>query len=316
MANDRPSTHLLTVIVPTRNESGNVAPLIARLGEALDDIDAEILFVDDSSDNTPEQVRLTAVTATLPVRLLHRTAEERVGGLGGAVLAGLRSAHGEWAVVMDGDLQHPPEVVPDLLRAGLSSSADLVVASRYIGLGGAGGLSTATRERISGGANALARLVFPRRLADCTDPMSGFFAIRRGSVDLDRLQPQGFKILLETIARSSRLKVAEVPFVFQARHSGESKASLAEGLIFVRKLASLRVASILGRHSQAVTRALGVAPGGARPRPETAPACWRPNRSPRPAPTRSSPDGHRRTQRSPPGKTRSSTWPGGAPGAK
>jgi len=251
------------VIVPTRNESGNVAPLTARLGEALDDIDAEILFVDDSSDRTPEQVRFTALAATLPVRLLHRTAEERVGGLGGAVLAGLRSANGEWAVVMDGDLQHPPEVVPDLLRAGQSSGADLVVASRYVKLGSAGGLSTATRERISGGANALARLVFPRRLADCTDPMSGFFAIRRGSVDLDRLQPRGFKILLETIARSSPLKVAEVPFVFQARHSGESKASLTEGLIFVRKLASLRTASIFGRHSQAVSRALGFAGVGA-----------------------------------------------------
>lgn len=260
---DLPSTHALTVIVPTRNESGNVAPLIARLGEALAGIDAEVLFVDDSSDTTPEQVRSTAVTASLPVRLLHRTAKERVGGLGGAVLAGLRSAHSDWAVVMDGDLQHPPEVVPDLLRAGQQSGADLVVASRYVGAGSAGGLSTATRERVSGGANALARAVFPRRLADCTDPMSGFFAIRRGSVSLDRLQPHGFKILLETIARSPRLKVAEVPFSFQERHTGESKASLAEGLIFVRKLASLRVASIFGRHSQAVARALGFAAVGA-----------------------------------------------------
>ncbi len=260
---DSPSPHLLTVIVPTRNESGNVAPLVARLGEALGDIDAEILFVDDSSDNTPEQVRSTATTASLPVRLLHRAAKECVGGLGGAVLAGLRCAGGDWVVVMDGDLQHPPEVVPDLLRAGQESGADLVVASRYVGAGSAGGLSTATRERVSGGANALARSVFPRRLADCTDPMSGFFAIRRGSVDLDRLQPHGFKILLETIARSPRLKVAEVPFVFQARHSGQSKASLSEGLIFVRKLASLRVASIFGRHSQAATRALGFAAVGA-----------------------------------------------------
>lgn len=263
VSKDLPSTHLLTVIVPTRNESGNVAPLIARLGEALGDIDAEILFVDDSSDTTPQQVRSTAVTASLPVRLLHRFAKERVGGLGGAVLAGLRSARGDWAVVMDGDLQHPPEVVPDLLRAGQESGADLVVASRYVGAGCAGGLSTATRERVSGGANALARAVFPSRLADCTDPMSGFFAVRRGSVDLDRLQPHGFKILLETIARSPRLKVAEVSFVFQERHSGESKASFAEGLIFVGKLASLRVASLFGRHSQAVARVLGFAAVGA-----------------------------------------------------
>jgi dolichol-phosphate mannosyltransferase len=255
-------THSLTVIVPTRNESGNVAPLIARLDEALGDIDAEILFVDDSSDNTPELIRSTTLTATHPVRLLHRTPTERVGGLGGAVLAGLRSANGDWAVVIDGDLQHPPEVVPDLVHMGEESGADLVVASRYVGVGSAGGLSTAMRARVSGGANMLARTIFPRRLADCTDPMSGFFAVRCGSVELDRLQPHGFKILLETIARSPRMKVAEVPFVFQERHSGESKASMKEGLIFVRKLASLRVASVFGRHSRLVARASGFAAVG------------------------------------------------------
>ncbi len=253
----------VTVIVPTRNESGNIAPLIARLEEALRDIDAEILFVDDSSDDTPDRIRSSANAASLPVRLLHRRAKECSGGLGGAVLAGLRSARGEWAVVMDGDLQHPPEVVPDLLRAGDESDADLVVASRYIGVGSAGGLSTATREHVSGAANTLARMVFPRRLAECTDPMSGFFAIRQGSVNLERLQPQGFKILLETVARSPRLKLAEVPFVFQQRHSGDSKASLAEGLVFVRKLVSLRIASVFGRHSSAVARASGFAAVGA-----------------------------------------------------
>ena len=262
MAKASSGVHSLTVIVPTRNESGNVAPLVARLDQALGDIDAEILFVDDSSDTTPEQIRSTADTASRPVRLLHRTAKERVGGLGGAVLAGLRSARGAWVVVMDGDLQHPPEVVPDLVRTGEESGADLIVASRYVGSGSTGGLSSTTRVRVSGGANALARAVFPRRLADCTDPMSGFFAVRRGSVDLDRLQPRGFKILLETVARSPRMNVAEVSFVFQERHSGESKASLTEGLLLVRKLASLRVASVFGRHSPAVARAAGFAAVG------------------------------------------------------
>ena len=247
----------LTVIVPTRNEVGNVETLVSRLDRALGSIDAEILFVDDSSDATPDQIRLMSATATRPIRLLHRAPSERVGGLGGAVLAGLRSAHGDWAVVMDGDLQHPPEVVPDLLLAGERSGADLVVASRYADSGGAGGLSTAVRQRVSRGANRLTRALFPRRLVGCTDPMSGFFAIRKGSVDLDRLQPRGFKILLETVCRSPRLKVAEVPFVFDERGSGESKASLAEGWLFVRKLITLRVASVFGRHSSLVARAAG-----------------------------------------------------------
>jgi dolichol-phosphate mannosyltransferase len=249
--------------VPTRNEAGNIPALVARLDSALGDVDAEILFVDDSNDTTPEQIRLTAALTSRPVRLLHRAAPERVGGLGGAVLAGLRAASGDWAVVMDGDLQHPPETVPMLLRTGVESDADLVVASRYASSGSAGGLSSTARARVSGGANALARKAFPRRLVDCTDPMSGFFAVRRGSVDLDRLRPRGFKILLEIVARSPRLTVAEVPFVFQERHSGESKASFKEGLVFARKLASLRVASVFGRRSAAVSRVVGFASVGA-----------------------------------------------------
>jgi dolichol-phosphate mannosyltransferase len=255
-------TYSVAVIVPTRNESGNVAPLVARLDQALGDMDAEIVFVDDSSDTTPDAIRSTAAMSVRPVRLLHRTAKDRVGGLGGAVLAGLRTVHSDWVVVMDGDLQHPPEVVPDLVREAERSYADLVVASRYVGSGTPSGLSTAIRRRVSGGANRLARMVFPLRLADCTDPMSGFFVVRRESIDLDRLRPRGFKILLETIARSPRLKLAEVPFVFDERHSGESKASLTEGLLFLRKLAGLRVASIFGRHSAAVARAVGFAAVG------------------------------------------------------
>jgi putative flippase GtrA len=249
--------------VPTRNEAGNISALVARLDSALGDLDAEILFVDDSNDTTPEQIRLTAAVTSRSVRLLHRAAPERVGGLGGAVLAGLRAASGDWAVVMDGDLQHPPETAPMLLRTGVESGADLVVASRYASSGSAGGLSSSARARVSGGANALARRAFPRRLADCTDPMSGFFAVRRGSVDLDRLRPRGFKILLEIVARSPRLTVAEVPFVFQERHSGESKASFTEGLVFARKLASLRVASVFGRRSAAMSRVAGFASVGA-----------------------------------------------------
>jgi dolichol-phosphate mannosyltransferase len=255
-------TYSVAVIVPTRNESGNVAPLVARLDEALGDVDAEIVFVDDSSDSTPFEIEAVAVMSPRRVRLLHRTPDERVGGLGGAVLAGLRSVQSDWVVVMDGDLQHPPEVVPDLVREAVRSGADLVVASRYVGSGTSSGLSTAIRRRVSGGANRLARMVFPLRLADCTDPMSGFFAVRRESIDLDRLRPRGFKILLETIARSPRLKLAEVPFVFDERHSGESKASVAEGVLFLRKLAGLRVASIFGRHSAAVARAVGFAAVG------------------------------------------------------
>jgi dolichol-phosphate mannosyltransferase len=233
------------VIVPTRNESGNVAALIARLDAALGEMNAEILFVDDSDDDTPACVKTIASTSPRPIRLLHRARNERAGGLGSAVLAGLRACEGEWAVVMDGDLQHPPEVVPELLAAGRKAGADIVVASRHIGDGSAAGLASLARSAVSGSATRLTKLVFPLRLRGYTDPMSGFFAVRPAQLDLDRLRPNGFKILLEILARSS-LRGCEHPFSFADRHSGDSKASWREGLLFLRRLAGLRFASLLG----------------------------------------------------------------------
>ena len=253
----------VTVIVPTRNEAGNVAPLVARLDAALGDADAEILFVDDSSDHTPDEIATVAAHVDRPVRLLHRSPAERVGGLGSAVLAGLRQSEARWAVVMDGDLQHPPEIVPELCRIGTKSRSHVVVASRYVGSGNAAGLSSVARGRVSSAATMLAKALFPRRLEGCSDPMSGFFAVRRDRIDLDRLRPQGFKILLEILARSSRLKVRELPFEFQQRHSGESKASLAEGLLFVRRLISLRIASVFGRYSSPLAKVIGFGTVGA-----------------------------------------------------
>jgi len=92
---------------------------------------------------------------------------------------------------------------------------------------------------VSSGSTLLTKAMFPRRLKDCTDPMTGFFAIRRAAVDVDDLRPRGFKILLELLARQQR-KVVEQPFVFGERHAGESKAGLAEGVRFLRQLAALR----------------------------------------------------------------------------
>ncbi|MGZ4593008.1 MAG: glycosyltransferase [Actinomycetes bacterium] len=244
----------LVVLVPTRNESGNVHALVSRLDAALGGLDAEIVFVDDSSDDTPEQIRAVAAVAHRPVRVLHRTEEQRVGGLGGAVLHGLQHTSSTWVVVMDGDLQHPPEIVPELVALGIAEDADLVVASRYFGSGTADGLSSAVRERVSGGATALTKMVFPRRLADCTDPMSGFFAVRRAAVASADLRPQGFKILLEMIARSRSLRIRELPFTFEERLSGDSKASLREGVLFVKRLLSLRCASSFGRLAQPLAR--------------------------------------------------------------
>jgi glycosyltransferase involved in cell wall biosynthesis len=229
------------VLVPTRNESSNVRPLVDRLGSVLRDDEAEVLFVDDSDDATPAAVRSASTTATLPIDVIHRPPSERVGGLGGAVQAGIAATDATWVVVMDGDLQHPPETIPRLLAAGDARGLDVVVASRYRDAGAATGLSSPVRRAVSSTSTAIARLMFPRLLAQVTDPMSGFFAVRRSRVDPDALQPKGFKILLEILARGSARTIGEVPFTFDERHDGRSKASLRQGLQFLQQLAALRL---------------------------------------------------------------------------
>ncbi|NHC44730.1 glycosyltransferase [Motilibacter aurantiacus] len=233
----------LTVVVPTRNEADNVGPLLARLSAALPGRAVEVLFVDDSDDETPTRILEQSRRDDLDVRLLHRPEGERRGGLSGAVVAGLRAARADWAVVMDGDLQHPPEVLPLLLEAG-ADGADVVVASRYFGDGSAAGLAGARRALVSGLSTRMAAGMFPRRLQPVSDPMSGFFAVRRGAVDLDRLRPRGYKILLELVLRTPGLRISEVPFTFEARRAGESKASLREGLRFLWQLVLLRLAAV------------------------------------------------------------------------
>ena len=252
----------LTVVVPTRNEIDNIAPLVARLDSALAGVRAEILFVDDSDDDTPERVREVADYARHPVRVLHRAPGERVGGLGSAVLAGFQAARSRWAVVMDGDLQHPPELVPALVEAGCEQDSELVVASRYVGAGDSSGLSGAARHAVSRSSTWLTKVLFPRRMQACTDPMSGMFAVRLDRIDCATLRPNGFKILMEILARSPKLRVSEVPFTFGERFAGESKASLSEGLLFARRLVGLRAATVFGRHSERAARIAGFAAVG------------------------------------------------------
>ncbi|GAB3316502.1 glycosyltransferase family 2 protein [Geodermatophilus aquaeductus] len=228
-----------TVVVPTFNESANVAPLVERLGVALRGRSAEVLFVDDSTDGTPAEVARVAATADLPVRVLHREGDERVGGLAGAVSAGIAASDSDFVLVMDGDLQHPPEMVPELRDA--ADDVDLAVASRYGGGGDSSGLSSVYRRWVSSGSTALAQACFPRRVGRvCTDPMTGFFCFRRSAVDPSRLRPRGFKILLEILARHD-LRVRELPFTFADRVAGESKASWRNGVQFAYQMLGLRM---------------------------------------------------------------------------
>ena len=232
-----------TVIVPTRDEAANAQELVRRLGGALGpsrpgaEPVADVIVVDDSRDDTPELIRRAAEDCAVPIQVVHR--DRPVGGLGGAVADGIALARGTWVAVLDGDLQHPPELLPRLVQVGEQSGADLVVASRYVPGGGSDGLSSPLRRGVSRISGLTAKLLFPGRLRGISDPMSGFFAIRRALVEPE-LRPDGYKILLELAVRCRPARTAQVPYVFESRFAGESKASFAEGLRFLRHLVTLR----------------------------------------------------------------------------
>jgi dolichol-phosphate mannosyltransferase len=236
----------LTIVVPTRNEAGNVGPLIRRIDAALLGMTIEVLFVDDSDDGTAARVAAIGDRAGRKIRIIHRSPAERTGGLAGAVVVGMRSARAQWVCVMDADLQHPPWTIPRLLARAREGQYDLVVASRFCEAGSVGTFCAA-RRALSRASSVTARAAFPRRLRGVSDPMSGFFLVRRAAVDLDALRPRGFKILLEILGRVPGLRVAEVPFTFGDRHAGETKASLRQGAQFLAQLAEMRVGCLGAR---------------------------------------------------------------------
>jgi dolichol-phosphate mannosyltransferase len=241
-----PEPGAVTIVVPTFNESANIRELLHLITESVPSrLPCEVVFVDDSTDDTPQVIHEAAKDCPFPVTVLHR--DEPVGGLGGAVVEGMKAAGSDWIVVMDGDCQHPPSLVPELVATGERAGAGLVVASRYIKGGSRAGLAGSYRVAVSRGATWLTKSLFPRKLHGISDPMSGFFAIRRSAVTADVLQPLGYKILLELAVRSRPHGVTEVPFVFQDRFAGESKSSAQEGLRFLRHLAGLRTASPVAR---------------------------------------------------------------------
>jgi dolichol-phosphate mannosyltransferase len=226
----------VSVVIPTRNEASNVEPLVRRITAALAGTAFEICFVDDSDDSTADL--LIELARTDPaVRVLLRQGADRRGGLSTAVVAGLRMARGRYACVMDADLQHPPELVPVLL-AEAERGADLVIASRYAPGGSHEGLSGAVRRLVSRQATLVARMLFSEA-RQSSDPLSGFFLCRRALIDGIEFRPVGFKILLELLVCMPELRVVDVPMTQAERSTGESKATVRQGFLYLRHLRSL-----------------------------------------------------------------------------
>jgi dolichol-phosphate mannosyltransferase len=226
----------LSVVIPTRNEAGNVPELLRRLQASLVGIEFELIFVDDSDDATADLLA-DAAQQDPRLRVLHRPPEARTGGLSTAAVLGMQGARGRTACLMDADLQHPPETIPRLLDAE-HAGADVVVASRYVEGGSLEGLKGGFRRSASRSSNMVARALFVEARAT-TDPGTGFFLCRTNLLRGLELHPVGFKTLLELLVCSSGIQVVDVPLAFAPRRAGTSKATAAQGWLVLRHIWSL-----------------------------------------------------------------------------
>jgi dolichol-phosphate mannosyltransferase len=229
---------MISLVIPTLNEVDNIEPLLWRIAQCRPTPD-QIIFVDDgSTDGTRERLRSEAV------ELIER--DHPSLGLAGAVLAGARVATGEWLVVMDADLSHPPERIGDLLQPLFDGRADMVIGSRYVKGGSTPGWPLWRRimSRIA------AALAYP--LTGVHDSLGGFFAMPTRLLLETAPAATGFKIAFEVMAHSGKnLRVLEMPIVFCDRTRGTSKMSLGVALLFACRWVAAMTKSLFQRDSVA-----------------------------------------------------------------
>jgi len=229
---------MISLILPTFNESASIEAALHRSAAALESTGElfELIVVDDSSpDGTADLAE--QLSQELPVRVLRRAGRS---GLASAVVAGWNIARGDVLAVMDADLQHPPEVLPRLLSAIRDSGAEIAIASRTTNGGGSRNWSP-IRQFTSWIATHLAASVLPLTLADVHDAMSGMFMLKKEVVTGVVLEPKGYKILLEVLAKGRYRGLIEVPYVFGPRDRGSSKLGTRQTLEYFVHLAQLAV---------------------------------------------------------------------------
>jgi dolichol-phosphate mannosyltransferase len=222
----------LAIIVPTFNERENVIPLLEKIEEALPDVGWEVVFVDDDSKDDTAAAIIERCRIDPRVRIVQRIGRR---GLSSAVVEGILSTWTPYVAVIDADMQHDERLLKQMLKSLRSGEADLVVGTRYSGDGGVGDWDL-RRQTISWVATRLSTFVVR---ANLSDPMSGFFMIRRDAFEasLRQLSQQGYKILLDIVASSPKpLRIKEFSYVFRTRQHGESKLDALVSLEYLMLL--------------------------------------------------------------------------------
>ena len=247
---------LLSLVIPTYKERENIKNVVSILSLLLNESipgNYELIVVDDDS---PDRTWEVAESLTREYRQLRVMRRQNERGLSSAVIRGWQAARGSVLGVIDGDLQHPPEVLMQLLRA-IQKGADMAVASRHVDGGGVSSWSF-IRRFLSRGAQLLGLILLPNVLSRVSDPMSGYFMVRRSSIAGATLNPVGYKILLEVIGRGKVGEIAEVGYVFCERVKGESKVTSKQYIDYIQHLLRLRLATgRLGKISQRINFPVG-----------------------------------------------------------
>ncbi|MFK0733529.1 MAG: glycosyltransferase [Gloeotrichia echinulata HAB0833] len=245
-----------SLIIPTYKESANIDKIVRILTQVLDEYipgDYELIVVDDDSPDRTWEVAQWLIPEYPQLKVMRRQQER---GLSSAVIRGWQAARGEVLGVIDGDLQHPPHVLLQLLGA-IKDGADLSVASRHVAGGGVSSWSF-VRRFLSRGAQLLGLVILPRVLGRVSDPMSGYFMVRRSAIAGAKLNPVGYKILLEVIGRGNVGDIAEVGYVFSERKEGESKVTWKQYFEYIYHLVRLRLSTgRVGRLSRKMSFPVG-----------------------------------------------------------
>jgi dolichol-phosphate mannosyltransferase len=227
-----------SLVIPTFNEGQNIQEIVSILSELLDRTipgKYELIVVDDNSPDRTWELAYELIPNYPQLRVMRR---EKERGLSTAVIRGWQAARGEILGVIDADLQHPPEILLQLWEE-MERGAELAVASRHVEGGGVSEWSVA-RRFLSRGAQMLGLIILPEVIGRLSDPMSGYFMVRRSSILNKSLSPVGYKILIEVAARGKIRWIAEVGYVFRERVAGASKVTWKQYVEYIQHLVRLR----------------------------------------------------------------------------
>ncbi|MDD5432834.1 MAG: polyprenol monophosphomannose synthase [Candidatus Omnitrophica bacterium] len=219
---------MISIIIPTYNEAKNIKELVFRIKNCLSR-EYELIIVDDASPDGTGKIA-EELSNNHPIKVIHRKARL---GLASAVLDGFKEVSGDLLGVIDSDLSHPPEIIPLLVENLEKQNADIIIGSRFIK---DSGIENWPKKRLL--ATNLATLVV-RPLTNISDPMAGFFILRRSVIHNVGLVPRGYKILLEILVKGRYKKAVEFPIVFKDRINGSSKLNLKIYLEFIVQLGTL-----------------------------------------------------------------------------